>query len=128
MSGLTRTVTNYPNYNPEFCWFTRVGLLQNFNVIDTIYPEQQFIVQQYANIVDARVYINNTAGNYSSLAQRHALATSIYNCYVSLQTYLVKYICLSCPTAATLKYACIWILQRIKSIIHSNRKVHRHKK
>lgn len=87
ISGLTGSVTNYPNYNPAFCWFTRIEILQNSNVIDTIYPEQQFLMQQFSQIDEDRLYINNGAGNYSSLSQRNALATSTNNYYINLKTY-----------------------------------------
>ena len=86
ISGLSGTVTSYPNYNPAYCWFSRIEILQNSNVIDTIYPEEQFILQQFTNIDEDRVYINNGAGNYSSVSQRNSLATSVNNYYVNLRT------------------------------------------
>ena len=87
ISGLTGTATSYPNYNPAFCWFNRIEILQNSNVIDTIYPEEQFILNQFSQIDEDRLYINNGAGNYSSIVQRNTLATSVNNYYVNLKTY-----------------------------------------
>ena len=87
ISGLTGTVSNYPHYNPAYCWFQRIEILQNSNVIDTIYPEEQFLLQQFTNFDEDRIYINNGAGNYASLSQRNALATAQSNYYVNLKTY-----------------------------------------
>ena len=50
-------------------FFTRIEILQNQNVIDTIYPTQQFIAQQFLENNQDRIFINNAAGNYSSQAQ-----------------------------------------------------------
>ena len=65
ISGLTGTVTSYPNYNPAYYWFSQIEFLQNSNAIVTIYPEQQFIMQQFLNVYEDRVYINNGAAYYS---------------------------------------------------------------
>ena len=87
ISGITGAGTGYPNFNPAFCWFQRIEILQNATVIDTIYPEEQFILQQFFNRDEQRTFINEGAGIYSSNAQRATLASSTSNYYVNLKTY-----------------------------------------
>jgi hypothetical protein len=58
------------------------------NVIDTIYPSQQFILQNLLNADEQRVAINNSAGNYSSAAQRYLMSTNTVNTfYIPLHTF-----------------------------------------
>jgi hypothetical protein len=88
ISGVTGTPgTGFPNLNPAFCWFQRIEILQNATVIDTIYPEQQFILQQFMNRDEQRSFINQGAGLYSSNPQRYTLGQSTSNYYLNLKTY-----------------------------------------
>ena len=87
ISGLTGTVTNNPHFAPAFWLFTRIEILQNQNVIDTIYPTQQFIAQQFLEIDEDRLFINNCCGNYSSQIHRNTMATNTSNYLVNLRTY-----------------------------------------
>jgi len=87
ITGITGAPTSYPNFNPAFCWFQRIEILQNATVIDTIYPEQQFILQQFLNRDEQRSFINQGAGLYSSNPQRYTLASNQSNYYLNLRTY-----------------------------------------
>ncbi len=42
LTGYTSTNSTSPRYTPAFFWFTRIEIVQNNVVIDTIYPAQQF--------------------------------------------------------------------------------------
>ena len=86
ISGLNGSVTNYPNFSPAFFWFTRIEIVINNNVIDTLYPSQQFIQNQLFNSDEKRRLVNNAAGAYDSLAQRNAMAIITSNYYVDLWT------------------------------------------
>ena len=86
ISGLTGSVANYPNFVPNFFWFTRIEIVINNNVIDTIYPSQQFIHNQLFCSDEKRRLINNAAGAYDSLSQRNAMAIVTSNYYVDLWT------------------------------------------
>ena len=63
ISGLTGTVTSYPHFNPAFYFFQRIEICQNGQVLDTIYGGQQFLLQQWLNEDQDRIYISNAAGN-----------------------------------------------------------------
>ena len=84
----TGTVTNYPNLCPAWWLFQRIEILINGNIIDSIYPTEQFILQQFFNYDEDRLIINSGVGSYASALQRKALsnsASSFY--YVNLQTF-----------------------------------------
>ena len=76
VSGLTGSVINYPNLNPAFHWFTRIELCLNNVVVDTLYPDAQFILNQLFYDDEDRTLNNYSAGHYSSLAQRNILSTT----------------------------------------------------
>jgi len=37
---------NYPNFNPAFHWFSRIEVVQNNQILDTIYPHSNFLQHQ----------------------------------------------------------------------------------
>jgi len=87
ISGLTGSVSGYPNFNPAIFWIQRYEIYVNGNCIDTKYPTEQFIQQQfYSGTDEQRLYVNNGMGNYSSNTQRCTLASSTSNYYVPLRT------------------------------------------
>ena len=49
LTGYTGSNATSPGYTPAFFWFSRIELVQNNNVIDTIYSNQQFISNQLFN-------------------------------------------------------------------------------
>jgi hypothetical protein len=84
ISGLTGSVSGYPNYNPSQMWFTRLEIVQNGNVIDTRYPIEQYLHTQWFNSDENRLKINTAAGLYSSNTARNALATTASAYYIDL--------------------------------------------
>jgi hypothetical protein len=88
VSGLTGSVTNFPNLNPVFYWFSRIELVMNNVVIDTLYPDAQFILNQLMFLDEDRMMNNYSAGMYSSLAHRNTLSTTAgSNWYLPLKTF-----------------------------------------
>ena len=87
LTGYTGSNATSPRYTPAFFWFTRIELVQNNNVIDTIYPSQQFISNQLFNADEQRALINLSCGAYKNTTQRATLATAANAYYVDLFNY-----------------------------------------
>ncbi len=86
-TGLTGTVTNYPNFNPAYFWIQRLELVIGGNVIDTRYPIEQFLHNNFFYSDETRLKTNTAVGLYSSLAARNALATSASTVYIDMFTF-----------------------------------------
>lgn len=84
ITGLTGTQANYPNYNPAFFFLQRLEIVINNNIIDTVYPEEQWLRNQLFEYDEKRKYINLLCGDYSNIAQRNALATTQSEYYIPL--------------------------------------------
>ena len=56
----------YPRMIPCFGWFTRIEIVQNNNIIDTIYPISNFLKHQMFTSDEERKKINQGAGEYSN--------------------------------------------------------------
>lgn len=80
-------VTGY--FNPAHYFFQRIEVIQNSNVIDTIYGNQQFLLDQLLYFDEQRLSLNQASGLYSSPAQRTLLSstTTTNTLYVNLRTY-----------------------------------------
>ena len=87
LTGYTGTNTTSPRYTPAFFWFSRIEFVQNNNVIDTVYSNQQFLSNQLFNYDEQRNLINLSCGLYSNTTQRATLAASANSYYVDLWTY-----------------------------------------
>ena len=76
-------------FTPAYYFFQRIELVQSGNVIDTIYGNQQFLINQLLEWDEDRLAMNNAAGNYSSTAQRTLLSsqTTTNTFYVNLKSY-----------------------------------------
>ena len=76
-------------FNPAWFFFTRIEIVQGGNVIDTVYGNQQFLMNQLLEWDEDRLAINNSAGNYASTAQRTLLSsqTTTNTFYANLRTY-----------------------------------------
>jgi hypothetical protein len=83
----TGAPTYLQRYTPAVFWATRIEIVQNNNVIDTIYPNEQFLMQQLFNPDERRALINAAEGSYSSIPQRVTLASSASSYYVDLSTF-----------------------------------------
>jgi hypothetical protein len=88
VTGTTSPPTNYPQLVPATFFLSKVELVVNNVTIDTLYPIQLFISQQFLNDDEDRVLINAMQGAYASASQRYTLsnATSA-NYYIKLRSF-----------------------------------------
>ena len=88
ITGLTGSVANYPIYVPATFFFSKVELVMNNVTIDTLYPLQEFISQQFLFEDEDRQLNNCLQGSYSGPLQRYALSSVAgSNYYVKLRTF-----------------------------------------
>ena len=88
ITGRSGDATNYPHFNPATFWILKAELVINNVTVDTLYPVQEFISQQFFWEDEDRVLISNMQGSYNSLAQRYALSsTAGSNYYVKLRSF-----------------------------------------
>ena len=87
LTGYTGSNATSPRYTPAFFWFSRIEFVQNNNVIDTVYSNQQFLSNQLFNFDEQRNLINLSCGLYSNTTQRATLAASANSYYVDLWAY-----------------------------------------
>jgi len=81
------TSTSNPRYTPACFWPLRIEFVQNNNVIDTVYSNEQFICTQLFNFDEQRKLMNVAMGQYDSTTQRQTLASAANAYYVDLSTY-----------------------------------------
>jgi hypothetical protein len=76
-------------FNPAWFFFQRIELVQNGNVIDTLYGSEQFLMNQLLEWDEQRLAMNQAAGMYSSAAQSALLSSTTSNnvFYANLRTY-----------------------------------------
>jgi hypothetical protein len=86
-TGLTGTVTNYPNLNPAFFWLQRFELVIGGNIIDTRYAVEQFLHSNFFYPDETRLKTNTAAGLYSSLAARNGITITGSTVYIDLFTF-----------------------------------------
>ena len=82
ISGLTGT--NTACYTPTFFWLQRCEMVINNNIIDTVYPVEQFLRNQLFQYDEDRKYTNLLCGDYSSTTTRIASATAANDYYIPL--------------------------------------------
>ena len=87
LTGYTGTNATSPRYTPAFFWFTRIEIVQNNNVIDTVYANQQFLMNQLYSNDEQRIIKNLSCGQYNNTTQRATLAASANTYYVDLWNY-----------------------------------------
>ena len=87
LTGYTGTNSTSPRYTPAYFWIQRLEIVQNNNVIDTVYGTQQFISNQLFNFDEQRNLINQGCGIYSNTTQRATLAASANTYYVDIWNY-----------------------------------------
>ena len=73
-------------YTSAYSWFNRIEIVINNQVIDTIYPHQQFLLNNLFNYDEERALINKAAGDYKSTTTRATLASGINDYYINLWT------------------------------------------
>jgi hypothetical protein len=87
ITGRSGDATNYPRFSPASFWASRIEVVINGTVVDTIYNTQQFVMKQLSQENEDRILTNSGEGNYASGAQRRTLAsTASQNYYVKLKT------------------------------------------
>ena len=73
-------------YTSAYSWFNRIEIVINNQVIDTIYPHQQFLLNNLFNFDEDRALINKAAGDYKTSATRTTLAGTTSDYFVNLWT------------------------------------------
>ena len=73
-------------YTSAYSWFNRIEIVINNQVIDTIYPHQQFLLNNLFNFDEDRALINKAAGDYKTSATRTTLASTTSDYFVNLWT------------------------------------------
>ena len=88
VTGTTSPPTNYPQLVPATFFLSKVELVVNNVTIDTLYPIQLFISQQFLNDDEDRVLINAMQGAYASPLQRYTLSNATSsNYYIKLRSF-----------------------------------------
>ena len=108
ITGLTGTQANYPNYNPSFWFLQRLEIVINNNIIDTIYPEEQWLRQQLFNYDETRKYNNLMCGDYSNPAQRALLASAQNDYYIPLWSFFKQTHLTLINTSHEVQLRCYW--------------------
>lgn len=88
VSGLSGSVTNYPNFQPSWFLTQKVELKVNGVTIDVLQSEDLFLLSQLHQTDAKRSGANLAAGLYSSLSARNTLATSGATLYIPLWTFI----------------------------------------
>jgi len=86
ISGLSGVNAGFPHFVPATFWIQKCELVMNNVTVDTLYPIQEFISQQFLFSDEDRVLINNMQGSYASTTQRNSLATATSNYYIKLRS------------------------------------------
>ena len=71
-----------PRLMPCFNWFTRIEIVQNNQILETIYPQANFLLHQMFLIDEERQKLNDGAGDYKSP----------YKCYLKTQNQSYWYL------------------------------------
>ena len=88
VTGTTSPPTNYPQFVPATFFLSKVEIVINNVTIDTLYPLQLFITNQFNNYDEDRILINNMQGNYASIKQRDTLSNATSsNYYIKLRSF-----------------------------------------
>ena len=74
-------------WSPAQFWTLRIEIVQNNVTVDTLYGLQQHISNQLLFFDEDRIFRNNLAGNYASVAQRTTNAAAASTVYINLKSY-----------------------------------------
>lgn len=80
-------IANYPRFTPVDFWHTRIEIIINNNIIDTLYPTLNFIERNLYELDDYRKIDNYASGNYLDGTNRSSLASYNSNYYFNLKTF-----------------------------------------
>ena len=73
-------------YTNAYSWFKRIEIVINNQVIDTIYPHQQFLLNNLFNNDEKRLLINKASGDYIVAGKRVTLSSTENDYYINLWT------------------------------------------
>jgi hypothetical protein len=88
ISDLSGTDAGYPRFSPVFFWFSRIEIVSSGQVLDTLYPTHQFIMNQITKTDLQRLSINVQGGHYGNDTQRNTLSTATNSWFLNLQCLL----------------------------------------
>ena len=77
----------YARLSPAFFFFSRIELVLNNQIIDTIYSTEQFVKSQLFITDEKRKALNYSIGDYLNLVQRNNSFTAGKTYYVPLHTF-----------------------------------------
>ena len=86
-SAITGLTSGTARYTPATYWISRLEITINNVVIDTVYGNQQFLLNQMFNEDLKREYINNGMGDYRSVAERQVTASTSNDYYIPLWSF-----------------------------------------
>jgi hypothetical protein len=87
VSGYTGTAVNVaPRFSPTPFWIQKCEIVQSGEVLQTIYPDAQWIRQQLFTKEDDRQVLNASSGIYSSQANRYSMAITTSNYFLPLRS------------------------------------------
>jgi hypothetical protein len=69
LTSSTDKNTCSPRFTPCFNWFTRIEIVQHNQIIDTIYPQSNFLLHQCFLSNEDRQIVNDGAGDYADCAK-----------------------------------------------------------
>ena len=90
ITGLTGTVTNFPNVSPTPFLFTSVDVNINGVTVDTRRGDEQFILSQITSADETRLIQNFSMGSYTSVANRNSFNVASGKYYFPLQIPIIN--------------------------------------
>jgi hypothetical protein len=69
ITNTTNQNTLSPRFTPCWNWFTRIEIVQNNQIIDTIYPQSNFLLHQCFLSNEDRQLVNDGAGDYADFTK-----------------------------------------------------------
>lgn len=86
-TAITATGGTNNRYTPCGLWISRCEIIQNSQIVDTLFGTSQFILNQLLNADEDRAFINQQQGLYSSAALRATKGTAAADYFMPLRTY-----------------------------------------
>ena len=90
ITGLTGTVTDYPNLSPTPFLFSSLDIIINGVTVDTRRNDEQFILSQITSADETRVLQNFSMGNYTSVKNRASFNAANGKYYFPLQIPIIN--------------------------------------
>lgn len=92
LTGLTVSASGTAAYVPLYWFFSKIEVLMNGVLVQTVYPTSSFLrTQMFAGNDESRTFLNNLTGNFASHAARATASASTSNWYLPLsKTFLCQ--------------------------------------